>query len=127
MNFQSIKTGFFGLGIGLVFLSNPAIATSEDIVHDSEYYILKSQNAEKWAKDDQIVDEKVAAFRSVNGGKAPNIVYILVDDIGFGDMGIPELNAIRGYKTPNINTLSDQPNNGPVRKEVERLPGLVLN
>ena len=108
MNFQSIKTGLFGLSIGLVFLSNPAIATSEDIVHDSEYYILKSQNAEKWAKDDQIVNEKIAAFRSVNGGKAPNIVYILVDDIGFGDMGIPELNAIRGYKTPNINTLSDQ-------------------
>jgi len=26
-----------------------------------------------------------------------------------------------------INTLADQPNDGPVRKEVERLPGLVLN
>ena len=26
-----------------------------------------------------------------------------------------------------INTLADLPNNGPVRKEVERLPGLVLN
>ena len=26
-----------------------------------------------------------------------------------------------------ISTLADQPNNGPVRKEVERLPGLVLN
>jgi len=26
-----------------------------------------------------------------------------------------------------INTLADPPNNGPVRKEVERLPGLVLN
>jgi len=26
-----------------------------------------------------------------------------------------------------INTLADQPNGGPVRKEVERLPGLVLN
>ena len=26
-----------------------------------------------------------------------------------------------------INTLADQPNNGPVRKEVARLPGLVLN
>ena len=108
MNIQSIKTGFFGLSIGLVFLSSPAIATSEEIVHDSEYYILKSQNGERWAKDDQIVDEKIAAFRSVNGGKAPNIIYILVDDIGFGDMGIPELNAIRGYKTPNINELSDQ-------------------
>ena len=37
-----------------------------------------------------------------------HIVYILVDDIGFGDLGIPELNAVRGYETPNINELSDQ-------------------
>jgi arylsulfatase A-like enzyme len=28
--------------------------------------------------------------------------------MGFGDMGIPELNAIRGYKTPHINKLSDE-------------------
>jgi arylsulfatase len=28
--------------------------------------------------------------------------------MSFGDMGIPELNAIRGYETPNINEFSDQ-------------------
>jgi arylsulfatase A-like enzyme len=36
------------------------------------------------------------------------VLYILVDDMGFGDMGMPELNAIRGYKTPHINKLADQ-------------------
>src|SRR5210317_715722 len=43
-----------------------------------------------------------------SGGKPPNLIYILVDDLGFGDMGIPELNAIRGYKTPHINKLADE-------------------
>ena len=73
------------------------------IAHDAEYYILEAQNREAWAADDKSVDNKLAAFRENNGGKPPNIVYILIDDIGFGDLGIPELNAIRGYRTPNIN------------------------
>ena len=78
------------------------------IVHDTEYYILEAQNGEQWAKDDKAVDEKLAEFRKKNGNKPPNILYILIDDLGFGDMGIPELNAIRGYKTPSMNKFADQ-------------------
>lgn len=32
----------------------------------------------------------------------------MIDDIGFGDMGLPELNAIRGYSTPAINEFADE-------------------
>ena len=88
--------------------TTPALADEGDIAHDAEYYILEAQHAEQWAADDKSVDEKLAVFRQRNGGKAPNLLYILVDDIGFGDLGIPELNAIRGYKTPNINKLADE-------------------
>ncbi len=92
-----------------VFGSGLALAQEEGkIVHDAEYYILEAQNREKWAADDKEVDRKLAEFREKNGGKPPNILYILIDDLGFGDMGIPELNAIRGYKTPNINKLADE-------------------
>ena len=80
----------------------PGLMAAE-IVHDAEYYIIEAQNKEAWAADDKSVGNKLAAFRENNGGKPPNIIYILIDDIGFGDLGIPELNAIRGYKTPNIN------------------------
>ena len=83
-------------------------AAANEIVHDAEYYVLEAQNGEQWAKDDKAVDKKLEEFRKRNGGKPPNIVYILIDDIGFGDLGIPELNAIRGYKTPNINKLADE-------------------
>jgi arylsulfatase len=78
------------------------------IVHDAEYYILEAQNAEKWAADDKKVDRKLAGFKEKNSGKPPNILYILIDDIGFGDLGVPELNAIRGYKTPSMNKFADE-------------------
>ena len=79
---------------------------ADDIVHDAEYYILAAQNGEKWAAEDKNLDEELAAFRAKNGGKPPNIFYILIDDIGFGDLGSETLNAVRGYKTPAINEFS---------------------
>ena len=88
--------------LALVFGTGTAQAAKK-IVHDAEYYILEAQHAKQWAADDKAVDTKLAKFRKENGGKPPNILYILIDDIGFGDLGIPELNAVRGYKTPNIN------------------------
>lgn len=91
----------------LVFGTGAAQAATK-IVHDAEYYILEAQHGKQWAKDDKAVDAKLAKFRKKNGGKPPNILYILIDDIGFGDLGIPELNAVRGYKTPNINKLADE-------------------
>jgi len=87
----------------LLFGLMTGTSIAAEIVRDAEYYILEAQNGEAWAVDDESVDNKLAAFRKNNSGKPPNIVYILIDDIGFGDLGIPELNAIRGYKTPNIN------------------------
>ncbi len=85
-----------------------AAAQGTDIVHDSEYYILEAQHADQWAQDDAAVNAVLEEFRAANAGKPPNIISVLIDDMGFGDMGIPELNAVRGYETPNINTFSDQ-------------------
>ena len=94
--------------ISLLSLGAVGASQAAKLVHDAEYYILEAQNNEKWAADDQAVDAKLKAFRQKNGGKPPNILYILIDDIGFGDLGIPELNAIRGYETPSINKISDE-------------------
>lgn len=100
-------TTTFGMSL-LISTSCVAFAATNSLVHDTEYYILEAQNKEKWATDDAAVDAKLAAFKAQNGGKSPNILYILIDDLGFGDMGIPELNAIRGFKTPAVNKLADE-------------------
>jgi arylsulfatase len=81
-------------------------ALADDNVHDAEFYILAKQNGERWAAQDKALDQKLADFRKKNGGKPPNIFYILIDDIGFGDLGSATLNSIRGYETPAINKLA---------------------
>ncbi len=90
----------------LFAIGETASAAKQDIVHDAEYYILEAQHAELWAASDAVVDEKLAEFRERNGGKSPNILYILIDDIGFGDLGSKTLNSVRGYKTPAINEIA---------------------
>jgi arylsulfatase len=87
-----------------------AVAAKEDgkIIHDAEYYILEAQHGEKWAADDKEVDMKLAEIRNRNGGKPPNIVYILLDDVGFGEIGMDELSVIRGYKTPNMDAFAKE-------------------
>ena len=84
------------------------VASAQDIVHDAEYSILEAQNAQQWAEDDRAVDARLAEIREANGGKRPNIVYILLDDIGYGEIGTPDLTPSRGYSTPHIDALSKQ-------------------
>lgn len=78
------------------------------VIHDAEYAILASQNAEAWVADDKAIDEKLSAIREKNAGKPPNIVYILLDDVGFGEIGMDNLSVIRGYKTPNMDAMAKE-------------------
>lgn len=94
------------IGCSLAMLSASGLSNAADIAHDAEYYILKEQLGEAWEAQDKIIDQKLAAFREKNGGNPPNIFYILIDDIGFGDLGSETLNSIRGYKTPSINEIA---------------------
>jgi arylsulfatase len=93
-------------GVGL--LSHSATAASGKIIHDAEYAIIEAQNGKAWAADDKTIDQKLAEIRKKNGGKPPNIVYILLDDVGFGEIGMDNLSVIRGYKTPHMSALAKQ-------------------
>jgi len=92
----------------MIFDVSLASAATQPIQHDSEHYVLLHQYAEQWAAEDKEIDQKLAELRTRNGGKPPNIVYILVDDMGFGEYGIPALNKIRGGRTPNVDKLATE-------------------
>ena len=75
------------------------------VVHDAEYYILFDQHGDAWAAEDQDLDARLAELEE-RFGKKPNIVHIMWDDMAFGDAGIPALNKVRGFDTPNSNKMA---------------------
>ena len=80
-------------------------ATPGPIVHDAEYYILFDQNGDAWVAEDHELDVRLAELEEKFGTK-PNFVHIMWDDMAFGDAGIPALNKVRGFDTPNSNQMA---------------------
>ena len=94
--------------IGLTLsCGSPEAVAAKEIVHDGEYNYVEAQYKDVWSKQDKQVDAKLVEIQKAQGDKRPNILYILVDDVGFGDFGIPELNYVRGTQTPRINKLAE--------------------
>ncbi|MEP1596219.1 MAG: sulfatase-like hydrolase/transferase [Halieaceae bacterium] len=97
-------------GAGLALLGTSLLSlgaqAAKPVIHDAEHYVLAAQHGEKWAAEDEEVSKMLAGLREKNGGKAPNIVYILLDDLGYGEIGTPDLTPTRGYSTPNIDAVA---------------------
>lgn len=85
----------------------PAIA-AKPLVHDGEYRFLERQHGERWQQEDKAIDTRLSELRENSGGARPNILYVLIDDVSFGQMGKPALNDVIGIKTPNINAFARQ-------------------
>ncbi len=106
-----------GFGLSLTVIATMVLAAGAGmvraqgkgkIVHDAEYYIIEAQNGKKWTADDKAIANKLAKIRKKNGGKPPNIIYILLDDVGFGEIGMPNMSVVRGYKTPRISAFAEE-------------------
>jgi arylsulfatase A-like enzyme len=86
--------------------ATPALTQeSPAIIHDAEYYILEAQNGKVWEVEDGQLDAKLAELRE-QYGQPPNIVHFMWDDQPFGAVGIPAMQNIRGYETPNLNRMA---------------------
>jgi arylsulfatase len=94
--------------VGIAGLLVSGAVQAKEIVHDGEFNFIKTQYAEKWAEEDKEIDVQLSAIRDQNGGKRPNILYVLIDDVSFGQMGKPAMNDVMGVQTPRINTFASQ-------------------
>jgi len=88
--------------VAVVLMSSTLALAKDEIIHDAEYYVLEAQHGEKWAEQDQQLQEKLKTLREKHG-TPPNIIHIMWDDTGVGEVGIPQIQKMRGWKTPNIN------------------------
>jgi arylsulfatase len=93
--------------MGILISTNSHGQKGKNIVHDAEYYVIEAQNGERWTMEDKELDKKLEKLRKKHG-TPPNIVYLLWDDMAFGDAGIPEINKIRGFDTPACNKMADE-------------------
>ena len=103
---RSLSVITVAAAVGLTLsCGSPDVSAAKEIIHDAEYYILKSQNGEKWAQADIAVSEKLAALKKKHG-TTPNIIYILWDDQQVGAVGNKMVQKLLGYTTPNINQMA---------------------
>ncbi len=98
------------LRVGIAVIMTLTLVASEgiakDIVHDAEHYLLEAQHGEKWASEDKAIDSRLSELEK-RFGTRPNIIHIMWDDTAVGEVGIPEIQAVRGFSTPNINKMAD--------------------
>ncbi|MEH6611648.1 MAG: sulfatase-like hydrolase/transferase [Halioglobus sp.] len=97
--------GIASYSVAVALALGAGIASAKDIVHDAEFYILKAQHGDNWAVQDKEIDKKLAALKAKHG-TTPNIIHIMWDDTAVGEIGVPQNQANRGFKTPNINKFS---------------------
>ncbi len=81
----------------------PALAQA--IQYDAPYYDLESRNRDAWQQEDRAVQEKLAALEK-KYGKKPNIIYMLPDDIGWGETGAYGGGEVRGAPTPRLDEMA---------------------
>ena len=91
--------------VGILLLNISPLLAQNEIIHDAEYYIVKEQNGEKWAKADVDLNKKLDALEKKHG-TPPNIIYILWDDQQVGAIGNEMIQRLLGYKTPNLNKMA---------------------
>ncbi len=92
----------------MVLTASASFAQDAPIIRDGEFEYLRAQFGEQWDAQDTEIEAKLAEIRDANGGKPPNILYILIDDVSFGQMGNRTMNYVTGFDTPNINDFATQ-------------------
>ena len=66
---------------------------------------LRTENGGR--AEDSELHARLAELRE-KFGTPPNIVHIMWDDTAFGDVGIPAIQKVRGFETPNLNEMARQ-------------------
>jgi arylsulfatase len=55
-----------------------------------------------------VEDAHTQDTRSIAAGKKPNIVFILTDNLGYGELGVYGGGVLRGAPTPRLDTLASE-------------------
>ena len=88
------------LSLGFILAAHGTAAYEKDAAQ----VVLEQQNAAAWQREDQLIDRRLEAFREQFG--RPNIIFVLGDDVGWGEFGSYGGGKLRGVPTPNLDALA---------------------
>ena len=90
-----------------VISAMPLVSQSPSLAFqpDAPFLVAQQRNQDKWAAADSTIDGKLAALEQ-KFGKKPNIIYILADDVGWGELGWQGGGKFRGTPTPTLDKLA---------------------
>ncbi|UCG32988.1 MAG: sulfatase-like hydrolase/transferase [Phycisphaerales bacterium] len=88
-----------------VFVVAGFVAAAGGQQFDAPYYTLAKKSEAKWSAEDKQIDAKLAALEK-RFGKKPNIIYILADDVGWGELGWQGGGKHRGTPTPELDKMA---------------------
>lgn len=74
---------------------------------DAPLLVAQKKHESKWAEEDATINAKLAALEE-RFGKKPNIVYVLADDVGWGEMGWQGGGKHRGTPTPQLDEMAQE-------------------
>jgi arylsulfatase len=74
---------------------------------DAPYLRYKERKGSEWAAQDKQIDAKLTALEA-KFGKKPNIIYVLADDVGWGELGWQGGGKHRGTPTPVLDTMAKE-------------------
>lgn len=86
--------------LAIFFLSTSGAAYQPDAAQRE----LAEKHRDKWRTEDRQIDERLAQFVRKHG--RPNILLILADDIGWGELGSYMGGKLRGTPTPTLDALA---------------------
>ncbi|MEM7026504.1 MAG: sulfatase-like hydrolase/transferase, partial [Pseudomonadota bacterium] len=72
---------------------------------DAPFLMTQERMGAEWQVQDQEIDAKLAALEE-RFGKKPNIIYILTDDVGWGELGWQGGGKHRGVPTPELDQMA---------------------
>ena len=81
--------------------------TARAVQPDAPFIEHAKKNQAKWIAEDRQIDARLETLRK-RFGKRPNIIYILADDVGWGELGWQGGGKHRGTPTPELDKLAHE-------------------
>ena len=82
-----------------------SVSAGANPIFDGYFQAQQKKHADAWGAEDKDINQRLSALEK-RFGKKPNIIYILTDDVGWGELGWQGGGKHRGMPTPTLDQMA---------------------